>query len=123
MARSVGPGADHCLRLVFEFRHASWFVEEVYRLLSDHGAALCIADSPQYPRCEVITTNFVYFRFHGRLRLFASNYTRADLAEEARKIRRILHEGHDVYAYFQQRCRRLCSCKFSDVNRNDKPEW
>lgn len=63
-------------------------------------AALCIADSPQYPLCEVTTTNFMYFRFHGRIRLFASNYTKADLAEEAKKIRRFLHEGHDVYAYF-----------------------
>jgi uncharacterized protein YecE (DUF72 family) len=99
MARTVARGADR-LRLVFEFRHASWFVDEVYRLLGRHGAAFCIADSPQYPHCEVITTNFVYFRFHGRIRLFASNYTRADLAEEAKKIRRILHEGHDVYAYF-----------------------
>ena len=42
----------------------------------------------------------MYFRFHGRIRLFASNYTKEDLAEEARKIRRFLHEGHDVYAYF-----------------------
>ena len=99
MVRTVGPGAD-LLRLVFEFRHASWLVDEVYRLLSGHGAALCIADSPQYPRCELTTSNFMYFRFHGRIRLFASNYTKEDLAEEARKRRRFLHEGHDVYTYF-----------------------
>lgn len=95
MARTVAPGADR-LRLVFEFRHASWFVDEVYRLLGRHGAALCIADSPQYPRGDVTTTNFLYFRFHGRIRLFASNYTKADLAEEGKKIRGFLQEGHDV---------------------------
>ena len=77
MARMVAPGADR-LRLVFEFCHASWFVNEVYRLLGRYGAALCIADSPQYPRCEVTTTNFLYFRFHGRIRLFASNYTKGE---------------------------------------------
>jgi uncharacterized protein YecE (DUF72 family) len=99
MARTVVPGADR-LRLVFEFRHASWFADEVYRLLSEHGAALCIADSPKYPRREIATTNFIYFRFHGRSQLFASNYTKTDLSEEAEKIRRYLHEGKDVYAYF-----------------------
>ena len=99
MARTVGPGAER-LRLVFEFRHGSWFEEKVYRLLSGYGVALCIADSPQYPRREITTADFMYFRFHGRIRLFASSYTNADLAEEARKIRRFLYEGHDVYAYF-----------------------
>jgi len=99
MARTVAPGADR-LRLVFEFRHASWFAGEVYRLLSGHGAALCIADSPKYPRREVTTANFMYFRFHGRTRLFASSYTKTELAEEAKKMKRLLREGHDVYVYF-----------------------
>jgi len=88
------------VRLVFEFRHASWFVEEVYRLLSRHEAALCIADSPGYPRRDVLTAEFTYLRFHGRTQLFASRYSTAELAEEARKIRRYLRGGIDVYAYF-----------------------
>ena len=99
MARTVAPGADR-LRMVFEFRHESWFSDEVYSLLSSHGAALCIADSNKYPRREVATANFVYFRFHGRTQLFASDYTKAELAEEAKKMRRFLKEGQDVYAYF-----------------------
>lgn len=99
MARKVAPGADR-LRLVLEFRHESWFSNEVYKLLSCHGAALCIADSNKYPRREVTTANFVYFRFHGRTRLFTSNYTRTELAEEAKKMRQHLQEGHDVYVYF-----------------------
>ncbi|WP_447974299.1 DUF72 domain-containing protein [Nitrospira sp. Kam-Ns4a] len=88
------------LRLVFEFRHESWFVEPVYRLLRRHGAALCIADSPRYPRRDVMTADFAYFRFHGRTKLFASRYTEAELAAEARAMRRFLKNGLDVYAYF-----------------------
>lgn len=99
MARTVAPGADR-LRLVFEFRHESWFSDEVYSLLRSHGAALCSADSNKYPRREVTTASFVYFRFHGRTRLFASDYTKAELAEEAKKMRRLLKEGQDVYVYF-----------------------
>ena len=63
-------------------------------------AQLCVADSAKYPRREVITANFMYFRFHGRRRLFTSNYTKAELAEETKKMRRLLQEGYDVYAYF-----------------------
>lgn len=86
--------------LVFEFRHESWFVEEVYRLLRRHNAALCIADSPDYPRRDVITADFAYFRFHGRTDLFAARYSKAELAEERKKIKRYLKDGLDVFVYF-----------------------
>lgn len=99
MARTVVPGSGR-LKMVFEFRHDSWFTGEIYRILSRHDAALCMADSPRYPRRQVITSDFVYVRFHGRNRLFASNYTKAELAEEAKNIKRLLRDGHDVYAYF-----------------------
>src|SRR5438874_2552791 len=32
-------------RVAFEFRHASWFDDEVLGLLRDHGAALCLAEA------------------------------------------------------------------------------
>jgi uncharacterized protein YecE (DUF72 family) len=31
-------------RVAFEFRHASWFDDEIFKLLLDRGVALCIAD-------------------------------------------------------------------------------
>jgi uncharacterized protein YecE (DUF72 family) len=99
MVRMDTLGIDR-LRLVFEFRHESWFSNNVYRLLSRHGAALCIADSAEYPRRDVITADFVYVRFHGRTRLFTSNYVRTELANEAKKFSRFMREGYDVYIYF-----------------------
>jgi uncharacterized protein YecE (DUF72 family) len=88
------------LRLAFEFRHPSWFTVETYKLLRQHHAALCIADSPRYPRRDVVTADFVYLRFHGRTELFASKYTDAQLAEEVEGIRRYYGDGLDVYVYF-----------------------
>jgi uncharacterized protein YecE (DUF72 family) len=88
------------IRLVFEFRHESWFSEQTYALLRRHNAALCIADSPRYPRRDVVTADFVYLRFHGRTDLFASKYTDSELAEEAKQIRRYFRDGLDVYVYF-----------------------
>ncbi len=99
MARAAAPKSPP-LRLVFEFRHESWFTDAIYRLLSRHDAALCIADSPCYPRRDVLTAEFTYLRFHGRTKLFASSYSEAELDEEARKIKRHVREGRDVYVYF-----------------------
>jgi uncharacterized protein YecE (DUF72 family) len=91
---------SHRLRLACEFRHDSWFTEEIFSLLSRYNATLCVADSPRYPRQNVVTANFVYIRFHGRTKLFASKYSDAELAEEAKRIKRYLRDGLDTYVYF-----------------------
>ena len=39
------PRGKHC----FEFRHPSWFCEEVMSLLREHRAALAIGDHPERP--------------------------------------------------------------------------
>jgi uncharacterized protein YecE (DUF72 family) len=100
LAAAKQAGSDPPLRLVFEFRHESWFTEDIYALLKRHGAALCVADSPRYPRHDVQTANFVYVRFHGRTRMFASSYTAAELAKEARLLKRAAQDGHDLFVYF-----------------------
>ncbi|HIE53432.1 MAG TPA: DUF72 domain-containing protein [Armatimonadetes bacterium] len=86
--------------ITFEFRHPSWFCEEVYDLLRAHNAALCIADTPSYPQAFVRTANFVYLRLHGAEKLYVSRYTEAQLEEWAGRIRGWLAEGADVYVYF-----------------------
>jgi uncharacterized protein YecE (DUF72 family) len=50
-------------RVAFEFRHKSWFDEEIYRLLHDHHAALCIAEAEGKLEVPfVATTNWGYLR-------------------------------------------------------------
>ncbi len=90
----------HHLRLAMEFRHDSWFTEEMYTSLRRHNVSLCIADSPRYPRQDEVTADFVYIRFHGRTELFASSYTKQELGKEAMRIRQYLSDGLDVYVYF-----------------------
>ena len=93
------------LRLVFEFRHPSWFVDEIYRLLKHHGATVCCADSPPYPRVDVLLADFAYFRFHGRTELFASRYSEAELRREAATMKQYLRDGIDLYVYFNNDAR------------------
>ena len=96
----AGNGSRVKLRLVCEFRHASWFTGEIYRLLQDQKVGLCIADSPTFPRRDVVTADFTYIRFHGRSALFASSYSEAELAREAEAMQKYLRQGLDVYVYF-----------------------
>jgi uncharacterized protein YecE (DUF72 family) len=93
-----GMSSQH--RLAFEFRHASWFTEETYRLLRRYRAALCIADGPRFPRVNEVTTDFAYLRFHGRTPQEAPWYAEEQLEREARFIEQLVWQGIDTYVYF-----------------------
>ena len=87
-------------RLAIEFRHASWFSEETYRLLRRYRAALVIADGPLFPRVDEVTTDFAYLRFHGRTPREAPWYADGQLEREARFIEQLACNGIDSYVYF-----------------------
>jgi len=87
------------LRFAFEFRHKSWCDEKIYNLLKKYNVAWVIADSPRYPKTEVITCDFIYIRMHGSKVLFSSNYTKKELKDLAQKIKKWL-TIYDVYVYF-----------------------
>jgi uncharacterized protein YecE (DUF72 family) len=89
------------LRVAVELRDPSWLCRPVYRILRDHCAALCIHDLVEHhPR--VVTADWVYLRFHGPNpeNRYTGAYSARTLAGAARRIRRHLDEGRDVYAYF-----------------------
>ncbi|HTL62683.1 MAG TPA: DUF72 domain-containing protein [Nitrospira sp.] len=96
----MASGISRGMRLVFEFRHASWFIEDTYRLLTRHGAALCIADGPRYPRIHRLTANFAYLRFHGRTPPEAPWYAEEQLEREARFVDGLASQGLETYVYF-----------------------
>jgi len=56
--------------LAVEFRHRTWSRREVPALLRERGVAFCNIDQPALSQCltsrDVITSDLVYFRFHGR---------------------------------------------------------
>lgn len=79
----------------FEFRNATWLVDEVYRLLEKFGAALCLAESDTFDVPEVLTAAFVYAR------LRKSDYTSDERAEISARARRQLADGREVYCFFK----------------------
>ncbi|MBX3065547.1 MAG: DUF72 domain-containing protein [Anaerolineae bacterium] len=84
---------------VVEFRHQSWFKEEVYDALNRAAAGFVINDSSRFPAAEVITGALPYLRFHGPTRLYASSYDTAALKRWAAKINAWLQRT-DVFVYF-----------------------
>ncbi len=88
------------VRSTFEFRHESWFCDDVYGVLQRGNVALTIADAPRYPFVQQVTAEFVYVRLHGHEKLYASEYSGEQLEQWAAKIRSWLDDGRDVYVYF-----------------------
>ncbi len=89
-------------RWAVELRDRSWLHDDVFSVLERHGAALCIhdllADHPW-----VVTTDWTYLRFHGPDALsdrYRHQYTGRRLWRTADRLRALLAEGRDVYAYF-----------------------
>jgi uncharacterized protein YecE (DUF72 family) len=87
-------------RHAIEFRHKSWFDDDVAKCLSDHCVAVCMSDAPDWPMWEAVTTDLIYIRLHGHTRKYASNYSKPALTKWARRVRRWLDENRVVHVYF-----------------------
>ena len=82
----------------FEFRHPSWFEEDVYALLRAHRAALVVADRAGLPEAPwVDTAGWWYVRLHHGRAGRRGNYSRAELERWAARLRRC---RGDAFVYF-----------------------
>ena len=87
-------------RHAFEFREASWFHDDVYALLRDHGVATVLAHDARRPLPEPPpTADFAFVRFHWGRRGRRGNYSDAELEEWAGRIRE-LAAARDAFVYF-----------------------
>jgi uncharacterized protein YecE (DUF72 family) len=90
------PEARHAI----EFRHESWFDDEVADALSRHRIANCISDAADWPLWDAVTTDLVYVRLHGHTETYASPYGERALRAWARQASGWLAEGREVHVYF-----------------------
>jgi uncharacterized protein YecE (DUF72 family) len=82
------------LQAAFEFRHESWFEDEIFALLRKANAALCLAESEKLETPYAQTADFSYMRLRKQE---YSPAARKALAEQAAKLKR---NGH-VFVYFK----------------------
>lgn len=81
-------------RAALEFRHQSWFDEEVFGLLRQHQAALCIAEAE-----GDLQVPFVSTADWGYLRLRLPDYTDADLKTWLKRVRE--QNWRDAFVFFK----------------------
>jgi uncharacterized protein YecE (DUF72 family) len=81
-------------RVAFEFRHQSWFDDEVFETLREHNVALCIAEAD-----DEVKTPFVSTAPFGYLRLRMADYTEAELKSWIRRIRK--QDWRDAFVFFK----------------------
>jgi uncharacterized protein YecE (DUF72 family) len=88
--------------IAFEFRHESWFTEEIYTILRAHNAALCIAESDDLATPEVHTaTTHTSFRLRR-----TGAYSPEEISSFVDRFltlasARVHEPARDVYIYFK----------------------
>ncbi len=87
-------------RYVFEFRDPSWHTQEVYGVLAEHRAALCLFQLGGWRSPEVLTTDLVYVRLHGPRGPYAGRYGPRELESWARRLAGWRAQGREVYLFF-----------------------
>jgi uncharacterized protein YecE (DUF72 family) len=80
-------------KAAFEFRHASWFEDDVFAALRARGAALCVAEDEELATPVVATADWGY------LRLRRQDYGDADVAAWADRVRE--QTWGEAYVFFK----------------------
>jgi len=115
---------DYLLRLrdrfqpwpqVVEFRHRSWYAQEVFDLLKREEISLCCVDEPNLPgllpRLAMATGPVGYVRFHGRNSAkwwkheeaeerYDYNYTQNELSDWIPKIKDLANKATTTFVFF-----------------------
>ena len=77
---------DPARRNVVEFRHASWWNEEVYGAFRKAGIIFCSCSGPRLPDELIQTTDEVYVRLHGPKRWYRHDYSKQELTVWAGRV-------------------------------------
>ena len=82
-------------RAAFEFRHESWFSDEVWEIFRAHNVALCLNETAEFAAPRVVTANFGY------LRLRREDYSGDDIAAWSDFVREQSPNWSDAFIYFK----------------------
>lgn len=89
---------DANFKNVIEFRHSSWWRQDVYDMLAEKNIIFCSIDHPQLPTEVINNTPLVYYRFHGAPKLYYSEYPATTVTSVADKI--IAGKIKDAFVFF-----------------------
>jgi uncharacterized protein YecE (DUF72 family) len=78
---------DPARRNVVEFRHASWWNEEVYEAFRKARIIFCSCSGPRLPDELIRTAEEVYVRLHGPERWYRHDYSKSELTTWTNRIK------------------------------------
>jgi uncharacterized protein YecE (DUF72 family) len=79
----------------FEFRHPSWFDDDVFARLRERNLALCVSDSEKLSAPVQVTADYAYFRLRDE------GYTPDDITRWADTIAATTAGCKDAFIYFK----------------------
>lgn len=79
----------------FEFRHESWFGDDIFSILKQHNRALCVAETEERVTPDVVTADFCYYRYR------KPEYSPEERRTMVARMHEHLNSGRDTYAYFK----------------------
>ncbi|MFN4181957.1 MAG: DUF72 domain-containing protein [bacterium] len=84
----------------FEFRHTSWFSDDVYEMLNRYGMGFVSFHHPYMNTPKEATGKIVYLRFHGSLGLYYGRYSREELRDWAKWAKKKAKGKEAIFVYF-----------------------
>lgn len=85
---------------VLEFRHQSWFDEDVYEFMKKNNTAFCILSAPgNLPEDLIVTHKTAYVRFHGKREWYDYLYSEKELKEWKKRLSG-LKNIEQLFVYF-----------------------
>jgi uncharacterized protein YecE (DUF72 family) len=82
-------------RAAFEFRHESWFADDVWEIFRARNVALCLNETAEFAAPKIATANFGY------LRLRREDYTPSDVERWAAFVGEQRANWSDTFIYFK----------------------
>ena len=95
--------ATHPVAHVMEFRDPSWYVDDTYALLAEHGVSLCLHDKRGSAIDAPTVGPVLYVRFHGTSGHYHGSYSAAALRALGGSPGGRLEGGARRLCLFQQR--------------------
>jgi uncharacterized protein YecE (DUF72 family) len=87
-------------RYAFEFRHKSWYSDDIFEVLHECNVALCLSDHRDAPTPWEITARHVYLRGHGPGGGYRGSYSTKTLRRWAEAIATWRRQRRDVLVFF-----------------------
>lgn len=90
---------DKDVKNVIEFRHESWWCEDVFIELGKAQISFCGMSHPSLPKDMVNNADLFYYRFHGDENLYASLYSLNSLSEFSKELKQ-QNNIKEAYVFF-----------------------